>query len=107
MPPFAERTLATTECFDFGDQCTVLPTRNGDYGRSRGVGPGDSWRAMGHMPKSCSAARVLWKCARTPERADGSSFAVSDMIGTVHDGRIDAKGSFRDGRGVTLSWSKN
>jgi len=61
VPPFAERTLATTECFDFGDQCTVLPTRNGDYGRSRGVGPGDSWRAMGHMPKSCSAARVLWK----------------------------------------------
>jgi hypothetical protein len=37
VPPFAERTLATTECFDFGDQCTVLPTRNGDYGRSREV----------------------------------------------------------------------
>ena len=41
------------------------------------------------------------------KRADGSSFAVSDLIGTVHDGRIDAKGSFHDGRGVTLNWSKN
>jgi hypothetical protein len=41
------------------------------------------------------------------KRADGSSFALSDLIGTVHDGRIDAKGSFRDGRGVTLNWSKN
>jgi hypothetical protein len=41
------------------------------------------------------------------KRADGSSFAVSDLIGTVRDGRIDAKGSFRDGRGVTLNWSKN
>jgi hypothetical protein len=40
------------------------------------------------------------------KRADGSSFAVSDLIGTVRDGRIDAKGSFRDGRGVTLNWSK-
>jgi class 3 adenylate cyclase len=40
-------------------------------------------------------------------RADGSSFAVSDLIGTARDGRIDAKGSFRDGRGVTLNWSKN
>ena len=46
VPPFAERTLATTECFDFGDQCTVLPTRNGDYGRSREVAPataGERW----------------------------------------------------------------
>ena len=41
------------------------------------------------------------------KRADGSSFAVCDLIGTVLDGRIDAKGSFRDGRGVTLNWSKN
>ena len=41
------------------------------------------------------------------KRADGSSFAVCDLIGTVRGGRIDAKGSFRDGRGVTLNWSKN
>jgi hypothetical protein len=46
VPPFAERTLATTECFDFGDRCTVLPTRNGDYGRSREVAAptaGERW----------------------------------------------------------------
>ena len=39
MPPFAERRLATTECFDFGDQSPVLPTRKCDYGRSREVAP--------------------------------------------------------------------
>jgi len=41
------------------------------------------------------------------KRADGLSFAVCDLIGTVRDRRIDAKGSFCDGRGVTLNWSKN
>ena len=40
------------------------------------------------------------------KRADGSSFAVCALIGTVRDGRIDARGSFRDGSGVTLNWSK-
>ena len=41
------------------------------------------------------------------KRADGSSFAVSDLIGTLHDGRIDATGSFRNGRSVSLNWRKN
>jgi class 3 adenylate cyclase len=40
-------------------------------------------------------------------RADGSRFAVCDLIGTARDGRIDAKGSFRDGRSVMLNWAKN
>jgi class 3 adenylate cyclase len=40
------------------------------------------------------------------KRADGSRFAVSDMIGSLHDGRIEARGSFNDGRSVTLSWRK-
>jgi hypothetical protein len=39
--------------------------------------------------------------------ADGSRFAVSDLIETLHDGRIDATGSFRDGRSVTLNWHRN
>jgi class 3 adenylate cyclase len=41
------------------------------------------------------------------KRADGSRFAVSDLIGTLHDGRIDATGRFRDGRSITLNWRKN
>src|SRR6516225_10511908 len=62
VPPFAERTLATTECFDFGDQCTVLPTRNGDYGRSREVAPataGERWvicRSRAHRQRCCGSA---------------------------------------------------
>jgi len=41
------------------------------------------------------------------KRADGSRFAVSDLSGTLHDGRIDATGSFRNGRSVSLNWRKN
>lgn len=41
------------------------------------------------------------------QRADGSRFAVSDLVGTFRDGKIDAAGVFRDGRSVTLSWKKN
>jgi hypothetical protein len=41
------------------------------------------------------------------KRADGSRFAVSDLIGTLHDGRIDATGRFRDGRSITLNWRKD
>ena len=41
------------------------------------------------------------------ERTDGSHLAVIDLAGTLQNGRIDAKGSFRGGRGVTLNWQKN
>ena len=41
------------------------------------------------------------------KRADGSRFAVIDMIGTLHDGRIGASGGFRNGRQATLDWRKN
>ena len=40
-------------------------------------------------------------------RADGSRFAVSDLIGTFRDGKIDAAGVFRGGRSVSLTWQKN
>jgi class 3 adenylate cyclase len=39
--------------------------------------------------------------------SEGSRSVVSDLTGTLHDGRIDAKGSLDDGRSVSLSWSKN
>ena len=41
------------------------------------------------------------------KRANGSRFAVIDMIGTLHDGRIDAAGDFLNGRHATLNWRKN
>jgi class 3 adenylate cyclase len=40
-------------------------------------------------------------------RADGSRFAIIDMVGKLREGRIDANGSFRNGRSVTLNWRKN
>lgn len=41
------------------------------------------------------------------KRANGSRFAVIDMIGTFRDGRIDAAGDFLNGRHATLNWRKN
>ena len=41
------------------------------------------------------------------QRADGSRFAFIDLVGKLRDGRIDAAGSFRSGRHVTLSWRKD
>jgi class 3 adenylate cyclase len=38
---------------------------------------------------------------------DGSRLATIDLTGTVHDGAIDASGSFRKGRPATLNWRKN
>ena len=38
---------------------------------------------------------------------DGSRLATIDLTGTVHDGVIDASGSFRKGRPATLNWRKN
>ena len=41
------------------------------------------------------------------KRADGSRFAVIDLVGKLRDGRIDATGSFRNGRSVSLNWRKD
>jgi hypothetical protein len=41
------------------------------------------------------------------QRADGSRLAVIDLVGKLHDGRIDAAGSFLNGRNVTLNWRKD
>ena len=40
-------------------------------------------------------------------RADGSRFAIIDMVGKLREGRIEAAGSFRNGRHVTLNWRKD
>ena len=41
------------------------------------------------------------------QRSDGSRLAAMDLAGTLQDGRIDAKGSFLNGRSVTLGWRRN
>jgi class 3 adenylate cyclase len=41
------------------------------------------------------------------QREDGSNFAVIDLVGKLRDGGLDAAGSFRNGRSVTLNWRKD
>jgi len=41
------------------------------------------------------------------EKPDGTLLAVIDLKGTLHDDLIEARGSFRRGRPVTLNWRKN
>jgi hypothetical protein len=90
--------LAEAHCFEA--QAVVLGNRiSGEW---PGRDPGVTIYLAGEISRSGEVAIHMHS-----KRADGSSFAVSDLIGTVHDGRIDAKGSFHDGRGVTLNWSKN
>ncbi len=38
---------------------------------------------------------------------DGERLASIEVIGQLTDGIIDAKGSFRNGRGATLLWRKD
>jgi hypothetical protein len=40
------------------------------------------------------------------ERPDGTRMAAIDLTGTLKDGRLDAAGSFRDGRTALLNWRK-
>jgi class 3 adenylate cyclase len=41
------------------------------------------------------------------ERADGSRLAVINLTGTLRDGRLDATGSFANGRTASLNWRKS
>jgi class 3 adenylate cyclase len=41
------------------------------------------------------------------QTVDGERLATIDVVGTLQDGVIEAKGSFRNGRGATLNWRKN
>jgi class 3 adenylate cyclase len=41
------------------------------------------------------------------ENADGARMVTIDFQGTLRDGKIDASGSFRNGRPATLSWRRN
>ena len=91
---------ATEPARCFETQAVVLGNRI--TGEWPGREPGVTIYLAGEISRSDEVAIHMHS-----KRADGSSFAVSDLIGTVRDGRIDAKGSFHDGRGVTLNWNKN
>jgi class 3 adenylate cyclase len=41
------------------------------------------------------------------KRSDGSHGPVMDLAGTLHDGQLDAEGSWLNGRTVTMNWLKN
>jgi hypothetical protein len=41
------------------------------------------------------------------QRSDGSRTAAIDLIGTMKDGRLDATGSFHNGRTALLNWRKS
>ena len=41
------------------------------------------------------------------QKADGSPLATIELTGTLHDGLINATGSFRNGRKATLDWRKD
>jgi class 3 adenylate cyclase len=41
------------------------------------------------------------------EKSEGSRLAVGDLTGTLREGRLDAAGSFMNGRTITLNWSRN
>jgi hypothetical protein len=41
------------------------------------------------------------------KRSDGSHGPVMDLAGTLHDGQLDAKVSWLNGRTVTMNWLKN
>jgi len=41
------------------------------------------------------------------ENASGARLAVIDLSGTLRDGRLDATGSFRNGRTASMNWRKH
>ena len=46
---------------------------------------------MGHLPKSCSPATVLWKCARTPESGFVVSLPVAESLAVRYCRSLEAR----------------
>jgi class 3 adenylate cyclase len=85
-------------CYDA--QATVLNNRiSGEW---PGRIPGATIYLSGHISPAGDVEIHMHS-----KRADGSRFAIIDMIGTLRDGRIDAAGGFLNGRHVTLNWRKD
>ena len=75
-------------------------------GRISGQWPGREPGVTMHLDGTISAGGDV-AIHMHGDRSDGSHLAVIDLGGTLRDGRLDAKGGFRNGRSVTLNWNKN
>jgi hypothetical protein len=41
------------------------------------------------------------------ENPEGVRLATVDLVGSLHDGRLEATGTFRNGRSARLNWHHN
>jgi hypothetical protein len=94
----AAGTAEPARCFE----ARAVVVRDRISGQWAGRIPGVTVYLAGEIARSGEVAIHMHSTA-----SDGSRSAVGDLTGTLHDGRIDAKGSLDDGRSISLSWSKS
>jgi class 3 adenylate cyclase len=95
---YGEGKAEPARCF----RAQAVVMHNRISGEWPGRAPGVTIYLVGEISRSGEVALHMHS-----KRADGSRFAVSDLIGTLRDGQLDATGSFRNGRSVTLNWRKD
>ena len=74
-------------------------------GKLSGQWPGLNRNVTFHMNGDVSPAGRATIQMRA-ERADRSRGATINLVGTLHDGRLDAAGAFLNGRAASLNWRK-
>jgi class 3 adenylate cyclase len=75
-------------------------------GKISGQWPGRDPGVTMHMTGDVSPSGEV-KIEMHTENADGARRITIDMSGTLRDDRLDASGSFRNGRTVSLNWRKD
>jgi class 3 adenylate cyclase len=84
----------------FRAQATI--SRGRIAGQWSGRDPGVTMFMVGEVSASGEA-----KIHMHSEKPDGTRLATIDLAGTLKDGRLDATGSFRNGRTASLNWRKS
>jgi hypothetical protein len=84
----------------FRAQATV--SRGRIAGQWPGRDPGVTMFLVGEVSGSGEA-----KIHMHAEKPDGTRISAIDLAGTLKDGRLDATGSFRNGRTASLNWRKS
>ena len=84
----------------FRAQATI--SRGRIAGQWSGRDPGVTMFIVGEVSASGEA-----KIHMHSEKPDGTRLATIDLAGTLKDGRLDATGSFRNGRTASLNWRKS
>jgi len=84
----------------FRAQATI--SRGRIAGQWSGRDPGVTMFMVGEVSASGEA-----KIHMHSEKPDGTRIATIDLAGTLKDGRLDATGSFRNGRTASLNWRKS